>query len=109
MTFSLLVSIPSPLYSITLVSLSFPLGLVSATRLRRLGSISAAMSSYLIGKKIVLKSNSEIRYTGTLHAIDTNTNSISLVNVLSLGTEDRVTGQGYVPPAETLYPYVVFR
>jgi protein LSM14 len=67
------------------------------------------MSSYLIGKKIVLKSNSEIRYTGTLHAIDTNTASISLVDVLSLGTEDRVKGNGFVPPVDTLYPYVVFR
>lgn len=67
------------------------------------------MSSYLIGKKIVLKSNSEIRYRGTLHAIDTNTASISLIDVLSLGTEDRVTPGGFVPPANTVYPYVVFR
>jgi protein LSM14 len=67
------------------------------------------MSSYLIGKKIVLKSNSEIRYTGTLHAIDTNTNSISLVEVTSLGTEDRLPPGQFVPPLDTVYPYVVFR
>lgn len=64
------------------------------------------MAEHLIGKKIILKSNSEIRYTGKLHAIDTASNSISLVDVLSLGTEDRVTPGGYVPPANTIYPYV---
>lgn len=68
-----------------------------------------AMAEHLIGKKIILKSNSEIRYTGTLHAIDTAGKSISLIDVLSLGTEDRVTPGGYVAPANTVYPYVVFR
>jgi len=67
------------------------------------------MAESIIGKRIVLKSNSEIRYIGTLYAIDRESSAISLVDVLSLGTEDRVTPGGFVPPANTVYPYVVFR
>ncbi|KAJ9113670.1 hypothetical protein QFC22_005979 [Naganishia vaughanmartiniae] len=67
------------------------------------------MAESIIGKRIALKSNSEIRYIGTLYAIDHQSSAISLVDVLSLGTEDRITPGGFVPPANTVYPYVVFR
>eukprot|EP00303_Exanthemachrysis_gayraliae_P010046 CAMPEP_0206016690 /NCGR_PEP_ID=MMETSP1464-20131121/23355_1 /ASSEMBLY_ACC=CAM_ASM_001124 /TAXON_ID=119497 /ORGANISM="Exanthemachrysis gayraliae, Strain RCC1523" /LENGTH=161 /DNA_ID=CAMNT_0053390515 /DNA_START=24 /DNA_END=506 /DNA_ORIENTATION=- len=61
-----------------------------------------------IGAKIILISKSDIRYSGTLDKIDTEQATVSLRNVQSFGTEDRVTDK-VVPPSHEIYPYIIFR
>ena len=51
-----------------------------------------------LGSRIVLISKSEIRYEGTLYAIDTNNSTVALQNVRSFGTEDR-KAEGAIPPS----------
>ena len=45
-----------------------------------------------LGSRIVLISNSEIRYEGTLYTIDTTNSTVALQNVRSFGTENRKEG-----------------
>lgn len=62
-----------------------------------------------IGSKISLVSKAEIRYEGFLYTIDQNDSTVTLAKVISLGTEDRVPGQGAVPAREEVFEYIVFR
>lgn len=66
------------------------------------------MSQY-IGKSISLISNSDIRYVGTLHEINSENSTVSLRNVRSYGTEGRKGGMGDLPPSDSVYEFIVFR
>eukprot|EP01062_Namystynia_karyoxenos_P023469 TRINITY_DN19078_c0_g1_i1.p1 TRINITY_DN19078_c0_g1~~TRINITY_DN19078_c0_g1_i1.p1 ORF type:complete len:409 (+),score=67.77 TRINITY_DN19078_c0_g1_i1:128-1354(+) len=61
-----------------------------------------------VGNKIRLISKAEIRYEGTLAAIDPKANTVSLRDVRMHGTEDRPATQ-YIAPSQTEYEYIVFR
>uniref|UniRef100_A0A1I8BMQ5 Protein LSM14 A n=1 Tax=Meloidogyne hapla TaxID=6305 RepID=A0A1I8BMQ5_MELHA len=61
-----------------------------------------------IGSKISLISQLDIRYEGTLHNVDPLESTISLKNVYSYGTEDRLTPV-FVPKRNELYHYIVFK
>jgi protein LSM14 len=57
-----------------------------------------------------LISRSDIRYSGTLHSINSDDSTVSLENVRSFGTEHRKTDpEEFVPASEQLYEYIVFR
>ena len=66
------------------------------------------MSQY-IGKTISLVSNSDIRYVGILHEINSEQSTVSLKHVRSYGTEGRRVGKDEIPPAEGVYEFIVFR
>jgi protein LSM14 len=66
------------------------------------------MSQY-IGKTISLISNSNIRYVGTLHEINSEKSTVSLKQVRSYGTEGRRNGLDEIPPSEGVYEFIVFR
>lgn len=66
------------------------------------------MSQY-IGKSISLISNSDIRYVGTLHEINSESSTVSLKNVRTYGTEGRRGGVGEIPPNDAVYEFIVFR
>ncbi|KAL1840922.1 hypothetical protein VTJ49DRAFT_7620 [Mycothermus thermophilus] len=60
--------------------------------------------------RISLISRSDIRYSGTLHSINSDDSTVSLENVRSFGTEDRKTNPDeFVPPSDQVYEYIVFR
>ncbi|EAQ86848.1 hypothetical protein CHGG_08101 [Chaetomium globosum CBS 148.51] len=66
--------------------------------------------SEFIGARISLISRSDIRYSGTLHSINSDDSTVSLENVRSFGTEHRKTDpEEFVPASEQLYEYIVFR
>ncbi|AEO61467.1 hypothetical protein MYCTH_2316492 [Thermothelomyces thermophilus ATCC 42464] len=66
--------------------------------------------SEFIGARISLISRSDIRYSGTLHSINSDDSTVSLENVRSFGTEHRKTNPDeFVPPSDQLYEYIVFR
>ena len=68
------------------------------------------MASHFIGAKISLISRSEIRYKGTLVAIDHGAATISLQKVQSMGTEGRRGPDGpEIPISETNYDFIVFK
>jgi len=62
-----------------------------------------------IGKPISLVSHSDIRYRGILHGIDPAASTISLANVISMGTENRRPGEAYIPPSDVPYEFIIFR
>jgi len=62
-----------------------------------------------IGKPISLISHSDIRYRGILHGIDPVASTISLANVISMGTEDRRPADVYIPPSDVPYEFIIFR
>lgn len=66
------------------------------------------MSQY-IGKTISLVSNSNIRYVGTLHEINSEQSTVSLKQVRSYGTEGRRGGVDEIPPSEGVYEFIIFR
>ncbi|KAK0706912.1 Scd6-like Sm domain-containing protein [Lasiosphaeria miniovina] len=67
------------------------------------------MSKFL-GARISLISNSDIRYVGTLHQINSEDSTVSLENVRSFGTEGRKVNPGdEVAPSDQFYEYIVFR
>ncbi|KAI1364540.1 Scd6-like Sm domain-containing protein [Xylaria arbuscula] len=67
------------------------------------------MSEFL-GARISLISKSDIRYSGTLHEINSTESTVSLENVQSFGTEGRRGNPSEeVPPSEQIYEYIVFR
>ncbi|CAN6674715.1 protein Scd6p [Trichomonascus vanleenenianus] len=66
------------------------------------------MSQY-IGKTISLVSNSNIRYVGTLHEINSEQSTVSLKQVRSYGTEGRLNGINEIPPSDGVYEFIVFR
>lgn len=61
-----------------------------------------------IGARISLISNSDIRYVGTLHEINSETSTVALENVSMLGTEGR-RPENEVAPLESIYEYILFR
>lgn len=65
-------------------------------------------SSKFIGSKVSLISKNEIRYEGTLYALDIRDATISLAHVRSFGTEDRPTSHP-IPMREEEYEFIVFR
>ena len=60
------------------------------------------------GSRICLISKSEIRYEGTLFAIDTKDSTVTLQNVRSFGTETRKPDNPILPSNE-VYEYIIFR
>jgi len=62
-----------------------------------------------IGKPISLISHSDIRYRGILHGIDAAASTISLANVISMGTENRRPAEAYIPPSDVPYEFIIFR
>lgn len=66
------------------------------------------MSQY-IGKTISLVSNSNIRYVGILHEINSEQSTVSLKQVRSYGTEGRRGGVDEIPPSEGVYEFIIFR
>ncbi len=56
-------------------------------------------------------SRSDIRYEGTLTALDEDTATIRLSNVRSFGTEGRRRGDDEIPPAppDAVFDYITFR
>jgi len=62
-----------------------------------------------IGKPISLVSHSDIRYRGILHGIDPVASTISLANVISMGTENRRPAEAYIPPSDVPYEFIIFR
>jgi protein LSM14 len=66
------------------------------------------MSQY-IGKSISLVSNSDIRYVGFLHEINSEQSTVSLKQVRSFGTEGRRNGIGEIPASDGVYEFIVFR
>lgn len=61
-----------------------------------------------IGARISLISNSDIRYVGTLHEINSETSTVALENVSMLGTEGR-RPENEVAPLDSVYEYILFR
>ncbi|KAK9466653.1 Scd6-like Sm domain-containing protein [Lipomyces arxii] len=67
------------------------------------------MSNY-IGSRISLFSNSDIRYSGILHDIDSEASTLTLRQVRSFGTEGRLGNPDLeVPAGDTVYEFIVFR
>lgn len=65
--------------------------------------------SAFIGKTISLISNSDIRYLGILHEINSEESTVSLMKVRTFGTEGRAGGANEIPASDAVYDYVVFR
>ncbi|RKF58946.1 putative g2 m phase checkpoint control protein [Erysiphe neolycopersici] len=61
-----------------------------------------------IGARISLVSNSDIRYVGTLHEINSETSTVALENVSMLGTEGR-RPENEVAALDSIYEYILFR
>ncbi|KAF2755200.1 hypothetical protein EJ05DRAFT_513504 [Pseudovirgaria hyperparasitica] len=66
------------------------------------------MSEY-IGARITLISKSDIRYSGVLHEINSESSTVALENVKSFGTEGRRGNEDEIPPSDNVYEYIVFR
>ncbi|KAK7203611.1 Scd6-like Sm domain-containing protein [Myxozyma melibiosi] len=67
------------------------------------------MSQY-IGSSISLFSNSDIRYVGILHEINSDESTLTLKNVRSKGTEGRRGNPAEeIPPSDHLYEFICFR
>lgn len=62
-----------------------------------------------IGKTITLISNSENRYVGILHEINSKDSTVSLRQVQSFGTEGRRNGVNEFPPSDGIFEYIIFR
>lgn len=65
--------------------------------------------AHFIGKTISLISNSDIRYVGVLHEINSKESTVSLRNVRCYGTEGRRGGTNEFPASENIYEFIVFR
>lgn len=61
-----------------------------------------------IGTRISLVSNSDIRYVGTLHEINSENSTVALENVTMLGTEGR-RPDNEVAALDSIYEYILFR
>ncbi|RKF82460.1 putative g2 m phase checkpoint control protein [Golovinomyces cichoracearum] len=61
-----------------------------------------------IGTRISLVSNSDIRYVGTLHEINSENSTVALENVSMLGTEGR-RPENEVAALDSIYEYILFR
>lgn len=71
------------------------------------------MSNPLLGNRISLISKKNIRYDGTLYSINEADATVALADVRSYGTEGREkldpNPAAYVPPQDTVHPYLLFR
>lgn len=67
----------------------------------------AASGNPYLGSKVSLISKSEIRYEGTLYAIDAKEATLALAKVRSFGTENRPTDRPIAPGGQT-YEFVIF-
>lgn len=65
-------------------------------------------STQFVGSKVSLISKSDIRYEGTLYAMDVIEATISLAKVRSFGTEDRPTNRP-IPMSDEIYEFIVFK
>ncbi|KAG5175403.1 Scd6-like Sm domain-containing protein [Tribonema minus] len=65
-------------------------------------------SQQLIGSRISLISKKDIRYEGILYGIDVENSSVTLQDVKSWGTENRVEGP-QVPASDEIFGCIVFR
>jgi hypothetical protein len=74
-----------------------------------LAGYSLANHVHSCSSRISLISKSDIRYVGTLVEINSENSTVALENVMSYGTEDRVTGQGAFPASKSLYEYILFK
>jgi len=68
----------------------------------------------LLGSRISLISKKNIRYEGTLYSINEKQATVALQNVRAFGTEGRGKNDGnecitYVPPQDSVHPYLLFR
>jgi len=61
-----------------------------------------------IGSKLSLISTSDVRYVGTLWAIDPQDSTIALKNVKCMGTEDRST-ENTIEPSSKIYEFIIFK
>eukprot|EP00755_Sulcionema_specki_P030188 Sspe_Gene.93799::Locus_66310_Transcript_1_1_Confidence_1.000_Length_963::g.93799::m.93799/K18749/LSM14, RAP55, SCD6; protein LSM14 len=66
------------------------------------------MAASHFGQRLSLISKAEIRYEGTLHAIEPKENTVTLSNVRIMGTEDR-PARHVVPPSDQAYEQIVFK
>merc|ERR1712137_378565 len=67
------------------------------------------MSAQLIGSRISLISQNDVRYEGFLHSLDPEKREVVLQNVRCFGTEDRKEGEGKVEPVEEPYSFIYFQ
>lgn len=58
-------------------------------------------SGSILGSKISLITNAMVRYEGVLSEVDPTKKSMTLINVMSFGTEGRRNNQSEIPPGET--------
>jgi len=68
--------------------------------------------SPLLGNRISLISKKNIRYEGTLYSINEADATVALADVRSYGTEGREKVEpisAYVPPQDSIHPYLLFR
>lgn len=61
----------------------------------------------LLGSRISLISQQDVRYDGILFSINANESSLVLRDVKSFGTEERTTDK-FIPPSTNVIPYVSF-
>jgi len=61
-----------------------------------------------IGSKLSLISTSDVRYVGTLWAIDPKDSTIALKNVKCMGTEDR-SQENTIEPSSKIYEFIIFK
>ena len=67
------------------------------------------MNTPYLGSTITVVSNRDVRYEGTLSAIDTTNSTVTLQNVRHFGTEGRASNGGpQIPGSSTVYPVIVF-
>merc|ERR1712137_1137085 len=67
------------------------------------------MSAQLIGSRISLISQNDVRYEGFLYSLDPEKREVVLQNVRCFGTEDRKEGEGKVEPVEEPYSFIYFQ
>lgn len=58
--------------------------------------------------RISLTSRAQLRYRGVVHSIDGNQGTMTLKDVISMGTEDRPAAQFIPPMVDRIHPIVVF-
>jgi protein LSM14 len=66
------------------------------------------MENGLNESKVRIITKNDIRYEGTLYQINSQEKTIALKDVVSFGTEDRVT-EKFIPPSDFIYEIIVFR
>lgn len=65
--------------------------------------------NHMIGSIISLITNAQVRYEGTLVAVDQKERSMHLTNVRNYGSEGRREGIGEIPAPDNIIANVVFK